>query len=364
VVGRVDALKFLYKIYSGFDGFTPDRVPDRLTSGGRLKLGWTRYLDQVEIDDEIWVYFKGRGVPAGGVYVKGQVDRVDRSGYAVFASIGDYSPSRPLERSTALDETVRPRGLQAFLLPEKWRTAVDCSIDMAATSCKGRQCRDCATWAGLPLIDPSTCRAPERLDGAVVERFVAAYWVIPRRAFVYYQARPVRRGVVKSSEVFMRFKVGLQNLAYPLALGINSALGQNRPTSFDAIIPVPLSPEKIERGELHRTLVLSKELGRLSRVQVSECLALTMPIGKRRLGAPDPAYFEAQYLKCLELVAPLPDRGRVLIVDDVCTKGSTLRTCATFLRRHYPSLSISVAAAGLMVRRPVVIHDDAVLEGH
>jgi hypothetical protein len=50
-------LKFLYKIYSGYDGFTPARIPERLLPRSILRLSWARYMDSVEVGDEVWIYF-------------------------------------------------------------------------------------------------------------------------------------------------------------------------------------------------------------------------------------------------------------------------------------------------------------------
>ena len=51
--------RFLYKIWSRYDGFTPTRIPDRGDGRGRLILGWTRYIDVIEAGAEVWVYFYG-----------------------------------------------------------------------------------------------------------------------------------------------------------------------------------------------------------------------------------------------------------------------------------------------------------------
>jgi len=40
-------MKFLYKIYSGYDGFRPAVMPDRIHNH-RLRLGWKHYIDVVE----------------------------------------------------------------------------------------------------------------------------------------------------------------------------------------------------------------------------------------------------------------------------------------------------------------------------
>ena len=39
-------LKWLYKIYSNYDGFRPAVIPQRLLDGNLLELGWERYLER------------------------------------------------------------------------------------------------------------------------------------------------------------------------------------------------------------------------------------------------------------------------------------------------------------------------------
>jgi hypothetical protein len=70
-------LKFLFKIHSGFDGFQPKKIPERLISGRKLELGWDAYLDSVEMGDEVWVYFHGPHQFDRGVYAKGFVTDID-----------------------------------------------------------------------------------------------------------------------------------------------------------------------------------------------------------------------------------------------------------------------------------------------
>ena len=37
-------MKFLYKVWSNYDGFTPAEIPARQLPGGLLRLGWARYI--------------------------------------------------------------------------------------------------------------------------------------------------------------------------------------------------------------------------------------------------------------------------------------------------------------------------------
>jgi predicted amidophosphoribosyltransferase len=76
----------------------------------------------------------------------------------------------------------------------------------------------------------------------------------------------------KTDELFRRFKAGEKNLAFPLALGMHEALVARGLESVDAIVPVPLSPDKVAAGEIHRTLLLARELGRQLGVPVRQLL--------------------------------------------------------------------------------------------
>jgi hypothetical protein len=69
-------VRFLFKINSSYDGFRPQVIPERIERKG-LPLGWGNYIEEVDKDDDVWVYFKGPHRFENGVYVKGQVAAVD-----------------------------------------------------------------------------------------------------------------------------------------------------------------------------------------------------------------------------------------------------------------------------------------------
>ena len=71
-------MKFLYKIYSRYDGFTPSAIPNRAVNDGkRLVLGWQKYIDSVSRNDECWIYYHGPHRFQNGVYVKGSIHAID-----------------------------------------------------------------------------------------------------------------------------------------------------------------------------------------------------------------------------------------------------------------------------------------------
>jgi len=278
-------VRFLYKIYSGYDGFTPWRIPDRLQPKSLLRLGWTRYLDSVGLGDEVWVYFHGPHRFQPGVYVQGFVRSINAQEAFVLLRVREYDTTNPLTdpgTSVRIAQVVAPRRRQVFVFPPQWVTAPHCTLDSVADSCRKRMCGTCPTWRTLPLIAPTALARPARLPHGLCGHFVPAYWVIPRRCYLHYEGT-VSRMIGRTSDVFMRFKVGEEALAFLLALGIYEALRQRELLDFDCIVPIPLSPDKEASGEIHRTRLLARELGKLLGIGVAELLTLRHAISKRRL---------------------------------------------------------------------------------
>ncbi len=356
-------MKFLYKIHSRYDGFSPRRIPDRAIDGKVLELGWQRYFEEVEEEDEVWIYFHG-GSFSEGVYVKGSVVSKDAQKEVVNLLIEDYSTTAPLtdnKTSRQVGEIVSVRYRQVFFVPDEWKTVANCSLSTTAISCATRLCRDCATWRRLPQVDPRMLNRPWRMGEKTIAAFSPAYWAIPPRSFLYYAGRTINPGVEHTSGLFRRFKVGDKNLAFPFALGIVQALKRSRITEFDAIVPIPLSPEKVVQKELHRALVLSQEVGRLLGVPVVELLSLENPIGKRalkRLTGAGPEAFESAYARELRAEARAKKYSSLLVIDDVCTEGSTLECAALALIEVNPTATIYAATAAQMAVRAVVSDED------
>jgi predicted amidophosphoribosyltransferase len=158
----------------------------------------------------------------------------------------------------------------------------------------------------------------------------------------------------------MRFKTGEKELAYPLALGIHLRLEEMKINRFDAIVPVPLSPDKAAAREIHRTRLLANELAKLRGLPVREILGLSKPISKRRLGLPA-GDFERRYVDALVIDPTAAGLEHVLVVDDVCTHGSTLRSCVNKIRELAPGVEIVLATAGQMIVREAVADTKALL---
>jgi predicted amidophosphoribosyltransferase len=362
-------VKFLYKINSSYDGFRPSRIPERLDADGRLVLGWDRYIDAVEDGSEVWVYFKGPATHRfdHGVYVKGEVDHVDVAAGRVLLANIEYDTAEPLtdpQTSEQLAEAVATSYRQVFILPEELEPVAVCTVgDEGAPSCADRQCANCRTWRGFPVIGADDICWPERMDEGI-EDFIPAYWVLPPRNFLYSEGRPVRKEIRQTSELFFRFKHGEAALAFPLALGMSAALCEQGAAAFDCIVPIPLSPEKEQAGEIHRTRLLGSELAGLVGAPLRELLSLERPISKRamRQVGHNEQQFEADYRAALAIEHAGDSPDRVLLLDDVCTKGSTLTAAFHVLQGAFPDLNVVAASAGQMTLRWVVQNPDEMLD--
>jgi hypothetical protein len=360
-------VKFLFKIWSNYDGFTPAAIPARRLDNGQVELGWDTYIESVDQHSEVWVYFHGRHKFTNGVYIKGAVQRVELPTRKVYLRVREFSTSEPLTdaaTSARIAQVVAPRNRQVFVLPEELDVWDACTIATSADSCSARHCRRCQTWQDLPRVQERNLARPEHLSTAVAD-YVPGFWSVPRRNFIHMQGRRPRPEVRKTSELFYRFKVGDAALAYPLALAISENLRERGLGDFDAIVPVPLSPDKEARGEIHRTRLLANELARLLDVPRRDLLKLTEPVSKKQLRGQrrySAGLFEFAYRTRLEVSRLAASVGRVVLLDDVCTEGSTLSACAAKLRGVNPTLEIVAATAAQMTVIKAVRHPEELIE--
>lgn len=353
-------MKFLYKIYSNYDGFTPGRLPARLNQGKYLRLGWQRYIDEVSEGDECWVYFYGTHAFTPGVYAKGYINKIHTSERYVTLRVRDSATDAPLtdeETNARIAQVVDVRYRQVFLWPPEWNVVPKCGPN----ACAKRLCEDCETWNGLPIIDAGHVK---KLLWARARAVVPAYWIIPNRCYIFREGGTFAPWVHQTTYMFSEFKFGEKRYAYPLARAMYEALRRRKELEFDAIVPIPLSPDKAAADEIHRTKLLATELGKLLGVRVRETLSLSEPISKRRLQAIGytPSQFERKYRQVLQVDDSAKSLERILLVDDVVTRGSTLSCAIWRLREVNKNLDIVAASAGQMIVKPAVANEKGFLQ--
>ena len=345
-------MRFLYKIHSGYDGFRPAVLPDRMR-GRRLRLRWRHYIDVIEKGWECWVYFHGPHRFENGVYAKGIVDAIDLDAGEVSLRVRKYRTDSPItsrETSTKVAEIVATRYRQVFLWPDDWTVPPQCE----PKACRDRKCGDCLTWARLPLIGRDESKVPGRLRWSIYKDVVPAHWIVPSRCYETL----VDAEVWDLTRRFTELKLGEMAYAYPFALSMFEQLRRRDLLEFDFVVPIPLSPHKALMREKHRTRELARELGLLLAVDVREMLSLSSNVSKRRMLSQgcSPAQFERRYRGALQATVPA-DANRILLVDDVMTRGSTAAQALRAIRGQRPEAAVVVATAGQMIVKEAVVDD-------
>ena len=93
-------------------------------------------------------------------------------------------------------------------------------------------------------------------------------------------------------------------------------------------------------------------------VRVREMLSLSSGISKRRMQAAGytAAQFESRYRATLQATVP-GDAERILLIDDVMTKGSTAAQALHAISCQRPDAAVVVATAGQMIVKEAVVDD-------
>lgn len=124
----------------------------------------------------------------------------------------------------------------------------------------------------------------------------------------------------------------LRSLARPLARFLAEHLTQN-PLGADALVPVPLHPQRLRQRGYNQSALLARELGSLTGLRVVSGSL------RRRLNTPPQARTASaeERLKNMAGAFVCSRDGllgqRVLLIDDVATSGATLDGCARTLKQ-------------------------------
>ena len=141
------------------------------------------------------------------------------------------------------------------------------------------------------------------------------------------------------------------------------ALEQHSALDFDCVVPIPLSPDKQEQRQINRTQLLAQELAALLGTTVADVLSLRAPISKRQFlsAGRTHAQFEYRYHQLLQVHKSVSNYARILLLDDVCTTGSTLNCALRRIQEAHPDSELTATTAGQMMLKSVVIDEYLIL---
>ncbi|HEY2093456.1 MAG TPA: ComF family protein [Thermoanaerobaculia bacterium] len=121
----------------------------------------------------------------------------------------------------------------------------------------------------------------------------------------------------------------------PLASLLENLIGD---TAFDAIVPVPMSRAKERKRGYNQAERLARALSRRTGIR---CELLLTKRGERATQSRLPRAERAKNVRGAFQASPRAGEQSILLVDDICTTGETLRACADALLR---AGAVSVAA--------------------
>jgi len=210
-------------------------------------------------------------------------------------------------------------GLIDLLIP---RRCIGCNVELK----EGALCARCSDT--LPVRSAPLCpHCDIRVPGGTLSIRCRRVLKVSRIAI----PSPYEHPMVKASIDELKYK-GMKDLAEPLGKllsdGIGSQLG-GMPLNA-VLVPVPLHPERERKRGFNQARLLAHVAGGLLDVPVSEIMVRTRNTPKQvKLSA----HARKENLTNAFSARINDSKKTYIIIDDVMTTGSTIRTCAQALRK-------------------------------
>lgn len=132
-------------------------------------------------------------------------------------------------------------------------------------------------------------------------------------------------------------------LASPLAELLLAALRRREDCDFEVVVPVPMHPARQRRRGFNQAELLARRLSRLSGIRCHT--GLLAKIGEREIQSSLPREQRVANVRGVYRASPQARGQRILLVDDICTTGATLRACARALMARRASRVCAVVVA-------------------
>ncbi len=110
------------------------------------------------------------------------------------------------------------------------------------------------------------------------------------------------------------------------------------------LVPVPLHPKRLRERGFNQAYLLAASLGEHAGIEVRELLSRGRNTDAQKGLS---SLLRAQNLSGAFEAIPQPMPGRILLIDDIYTTGSTVEACAAALRRVRPDLEIRFLTVAL-----------------
>ncbi len=141
-----------------------------------------------------------------------------------------------------------------------------------------------------------------------------------------------------------KFKIGnCRYLKYPFGEILLKSLPNDILNKCDVIVPVPSSRERMKKFGYNQALLLANELSKLTGLPVNN-KTISKKSGQTKMALLNKEQRRKNIKGLYELCGEIGNKT-VLLVDDICTTGETLRYCARLLKKAGASKVYAVAIA-------------------
>lgn len=167
---------------------------------------------------------------------------------------------------------------------------------------------------GKPMSEGTTCR------GCLAEaRYLDGVYSV----FKY-------GGTIRQAIIQMKYH-NIKALADPLSRFMAIYLKQYS-LSFDIIIPVPIHKRRLRERGYNQTSLLARRLSRMTRIPVMEGVLIRTRHTPSQAKSDSVERRRENIKNAFKCVRRDISGKRILLIDDVCTSGATLNSCAASLK--------------------------------
>ncbi|MDO8673796.1 MAG: ComF family protein, partial [Dehalococcoidia bacterium] len=166
------------------------------------------------------------------------------------------------------------------------------------------------TVSGQPRLCARCVRSPLAIDGI-------------RSAFIY-------DGAIRAGILSLKYK-GVRSLAEPLGKQLGSYLTNNS-LPADVIVPVPLHPRRMRERGYNQSALLARRVSEMSGLTILDKALARIKDTPAQVRSASAEERRQNVQGAFQALAEAVKGARILVVDDVCTTGSTLEACSLALR--------------------------------
>lgn len=185
-----------------------------------------------------------------------------------------------------------------------------------------RKCQNKLIYLQPPLC--TRCSKPIR-TGTICSKCQSQTWNIDGIYSIFKYGGAIRQAIIQ-------FKYeNLKVLADPLSHCMLEYLKEHH-LSFDIIIPVPIHKRRLRERGYNQSSLLAQRLSRVTRIPVVEGALVRTKHSPSQAKSDNVDQRRNNINNAFKCVSHDVSGKRILLIDDVCTSGATLNSCATSLK--------------------------------